>query len=261
MLIIFTSGGGRHRGRAGEFGTSPSRGWFPGRPANERCHQRPRGHRAGRPESRGPALPLRFDRLRPVGAAAVARELPGQSLQPAALVHEACSWLALSNRAWDGRGHFFAAAARAIRRILVGHAHRRRRHRLKRGGRHVRIDLDDAQPAVANTDDLLALDEALRLAAQALGGTNTARPASRLRRLTLAEAMRILGLSKSTADRLLGVCTSMAPRLRSPGEKPAPSRNPRNNDPKKNNDPRQDDTVAGPSHSLGFVGGLVSQSI
>ena len=155
----------------------------------------------GDPKTADQLLPLVYDELRRLAAQRMARELPGQSLQPTALVHEAYLRLvgADPNKAWDGRGHFFAAAAEAMRRILVERA--RRPHRLKRGGRHARVDLDDAQPAVANTDDLLALDEALeKLAAQAPVNAQLVQ----LRvfaGLTLAEAAEILGLSKSTADR------------------------------------------------------------
>ena len=104
------------------------------------------------------------------------------------------------DRPWDGRGHFFAAAAEAMRRILVENA--RRRHRLKRGGHRGRVDLDDAQPAAPETDDdLLALDEALeKLAAK----DPVKAQLVQLRvfaGLTLAEAAEILGLSTSTADR------------------------------------------------------------
>ncbi len=90
------------------------------------------------------------------------REAPGQTLQATALVHEAYLRLVGSqpDRPWDGRGHFFAAAAQAMRRILVENA--RRRHRLKRGGARARVDLDKAQPTAPEADgDLLALDEAL----------------------------------------------------------------------------------------------------
>ena len=155
----------------------------------------------GDPKTADQLLPLVYDELRRLAAQRMARELPGQSLQPTALVHEAYLRLvgADPNKPWDGRGHFFAAAAEAMRRILVERA--RRRHRLKRGGNRVRIDLDDAQPEVANTDDLLALDEALeKLAARAPVNAQLVQ----LRvfaGLTLAEAAEILGLSKSTADR------------------------------------------------------------
>ena len=131
------------------------------------------GHGPGSPTPAEPRparelLPLVYDELRRLAAQRMARESPGQTLQATALVHEA--YLRLvgvdPDRPWDGRGHFFAAAAEAMRRILVENA--RRRHRLKRGGHRGRVDLDAAQPAAPETDDdLLALDEALeKLAAK-----------------------------------------------------------------------------------------------
>jgi RNA polymerase sigma factor (TIGR02999 family) len=161
-------------------------------------------------ESSGPAgpkparelLPLVYDELRRLAAQRMARESPGQTLQATALVHEAYLRLvgADPDKPWDGRGHFFAAAAEAMRRILVENA--RRRHRLKRGGHRSRVDLDAAQPAAPETDDdLLALDEALgKLAAK----DPVKAQLVQLRvfaGLTLAEAAEILGLSTATADR------------------------------------------------------------
>ena len=147
-------------------------------------------------------LPMVYDELRRLAAQRLARESPGQTLQATALVHEAYLRLVGGDpdRPWDGRGHFFAAAAEAMRRILVENA--RRRHRLKRGGRRARVDLDDAQPAAPETDDdLLALDEAL----EKLAAKDPAKAQLVQLRvfagLTLAEAAGILGISTSTADR------------------------------------------------------------
>ena len=147
-------------------------------------------------------LPLVYDELRRLAAQRMARESPGQTLQATALVHEAYLRLVGGNpdRPWEGRGHFFAAAAEAMRRILVENA--RRRHRLKRGGHRGRVDLDAASPAAPETDDdLLALDEALeKLAAK----DPVKAQLVQLRifaGLTLAEAAEILGLSPATADR------------------------------------------------------------
>ena len=113
-------------------------------------------------------LPLVYDELRKLAAQRLAQEKPGQTLQATALVHEAYLRLVDAGRAqhWDSRGHFFAAAAEAMRRILVENA--RRKRSLKRGGGLVRHDLDEVQLAVPELgDDLLALDEALtRLAAK-----------------------------------------------------------------------------------------------
>jgi RNA polymerase sigma factor (TIGR02999 family) len=147
-------------------------------------------------------LPLVYDELRRLAAQRMARESPGQTLQATALVHEAYLRLvgADPDKPWDGRGHFFAAAAEAMRRILVENA--RRRHRLKRGGHRGRVDLDAAQPAAPETDDdLLALDEAL----EKLAAKDPAKAQLVQLRvfagLTLAETAEILGLSISTADR------------------------------------------------------------
>jgi RNA polymerase sigma factor (TIGR02999 family) len=107
-------------------------------------------------------LPLVYDELRKLAAAKIARENPGQTLQATALVHEA--YLRLVNpdqsRQWDGRAHFFAAAAEAMRRILVESA--RRKARLKHGGGLERQPLDDIQqPDVADGLDVIALSDAL----------------------------------------------------------------------------------------------------
>src|SRR5262245_50805125 len=113
-------------------------------------------------------LPLVYDELRRLAAEKLAHERPGRTLQATALVHEAYVRLVDVDRArqWNGRGHFFAAAAEAMRRILVENA--RRKQRVKHGGGRQRLDLDEACPVVQPpSDDLLALDEALtRLAAR-----------------------------------------------------------------------------------------------
>lgn len=106
-------------------------------------------------------LPLVYEELRRLAAVKMANEAPGQTLQPTALVHEA--WLRLvadSDRTWQNRAHFFAAAAEAIRRILVENA--RRKSRLKRGGGLVRLDINGLDLAEAAPDDrVLLIDEAL----------------------------------------------------------------------------------------------------
>ena len=106
-------------------------------------------------------LPLVYVELRRLAARKLAREEPGQTLQATALVHEAYLRLVGGDpdRAWDGRGHFFAAAAEAMRRILVESARRKARH--KRGGDLRRVGLDD-HPAPDPDGDLIALDDALR---------------------------------------------------------------------------------------------------
>ena len=116
---------------------------------------------AGDPKASGELLPLVYDELRRLAAHRLAGEAPGQTLQPTALVHEA--WLKLSgaeDRNWNGREHFFAAAAEAMRRILVDRA--RRRLAAKRGAGQAHLDADDLDiPAPAPDDQLLAVNEAL----------------------------------------------------------------------------------------------------
>jgi RNA polymerase sigma factor (TIGR02999 family) len=162
----------------------------------------PRDRVQGEPKSARELLPLVYDELRRLAAQRLAREAPGQTLQATALVHEAYLRLvgADPDRPWNGRGHFFGAAAQAMRRILVENA--RRRSRAKRGGDRARLDLDAAEPVVPQTDDdLLALDEALEQLAlkdpvkAELVGLHI------FAGLTLSQAAEILGLSSSTADR------------------------------------------------------------
>jgi RNA polymerase sigma factor (TIGR02999 family) len=120
----------------------------------------------GDPHAAEQLLPLVYDELRKLAAAKLAQEKPGQTLQATALVHEAYLRLVGGDSAarWNSRGHFFAAAAEAMRRVLVESA--RRKHRLKHGGMLRRVELADAA-APPPADDVLALDEALsRLAAE-----------------------------------------------------------------------------------------------
>src|SRR5713101_2335428 len=115
----------------------------------------------GDPQAADKLLPLVYEQLRHLAASKMANEAPGQTLQPTALVHEA--WLRLAgneNQKWDGRAHFFAAAAEAMRRILVESA--RRKSRLKHGGELKRVDVDEVElPLPMPDEELLALDEAL----------------------------------------------------------------------------------------------------
>lgn len=146
-------------------------------------------------------LPLVYDELRKLAALKMAHEAAGQTLQPTALVHEA--WLRLigsGQQDWNGRGYFFAAAAEAMRRILVENA--RRKRRLKHGGDWQRVDLTRLDIASAADDDqLLAVDEALdRLAQHCPQGAELIK----LRffaGLPNIEAARLLGLSERTAKR------------------------------------------------------------
>jgi RNA polymerase sigma factor (TIGR02999 family) len=116
----------------------------------------------GDPRASGQLLPLVYDALRRLAAQKLAQEAPGQTLQATALVHEVYLRLVGSEKAqhWDSRGHFFVAAAEAMRRILVERA--RSKGTLKRGGQNRRLDLDQLALAVEDrSDQLLALDEAL----------------------------------------------------------------------------------------------------
>ena len=147
-------------------------------------------------------LPLVYDELRKLAAARLADERPGQTLQTTALVHEAYLRLVGSEQpqGWNGRGHFFAAAAEAMRRILVDQA--RKRRRLKRGGDRQRLDLDALQLCVPEgAFELLALDEALAELAVKHPDKAELVKLRYFAGLTVAEAARVLGVSTSTADR------------------------------------------------------------
>jgi RNA polymerase sigma factor (TIGR02999 family) len=146
-------------------------------------------------------LPLVYEELRRLAAHKMASEAPGQTLQPTALVHEA--WLRLvdsEHQRWEHRAHFFAAAAEAMRRILIDNA--RRKNRVRHGRGLTRVDLDGVDLAVeAEADTLLCVDEALeKLAAE----DRLKAKLVNLRYfagLSIPEAARALGLSESTAKR------------------------------------------------------------
>jgi RNA polymerase sigma factor (TIGR02999 family) len=157
---------------------------------------------AGKPQAAEELLPLVYNELRKLATARLANEKPGQTLQPTALVHEAFVRLVggEAQQAWNSRGHFFSAAAEAMRRILVEQA--RRKRRAKHGGQFQRVDLDSAcavsQP---QSIDLVALDEALtKLAADEPAKAELVK----LRffaGLTMPEAAAALGVSLATAER------------------------------------------------------------
>ena len=157
----------------------------------------------GDPDAAAQLLQLVYDDLRRLAAHRLAHEAPGQTLEPTALVHEAYLRLVgdTPDRHWDGRGHFFAAAAEAMRRILVENA--RRKKALKHGGALVRGELDEAEPlAPEPREDLLALDDALTELATS---DRTAADLVQLRYfggLSVGEAAQILGLSQRNAERL-----------------------------------------------------------
>src|SRR5437762_948601 len=147
-------------------------------------------------------LPLVYDELRKLAAQKLAQEKAGQTLQATALVHEAYLRLvgAGDDQGWDSRGHFFAAAAEAMRRLLIDRA--RQKHAEKRGGAHKRLDIDAVDLATTATpDQLLALDEAL--AKLARGDPAAAR---------LVELRYFAGLSVDEAGKALGVSTATAYR-------------------------------------------------
>ena len=146
-------------------------------------------------------LPLVYEELRKLAAHKMANEVPGQTLQPTALVHEAYLRLVgAKDRQWNSRGHFFAAAAEAMRRILVENA--RRKQRVKHGGAMQRIDLTTLDVAIITHDEhLLAVDEALdKLAARDPLGAQLIK----LRffaGLSNVDAARMLGIPERTAKR------------------------------------------------------------
>jgi RNA polymerase sigma factor (TIGR02999 family) len=158
----------------------------------------------GDPHAAGELLPLVYDELRKLAAHKMAQEAAGQTLQPTALVHEAYLRLvgAVHGSHWDNRGHFFAAAAEAMRRILVENA--RRKGRRKRGGGLTRIDLGAAeQVAVPEVrEDLLALDEALTKLASVDPRAAQLVQVRYFAGLPIPEAAKTVGVSPRTADRL-----------------------------------------------------------
>jgi RNA polymerase sigma factor (TIGR02999 family) len=156
----------------------------------------------GDPHAASRLLPLVYDELRRLAAQRLAHEKPGQTLQPTALVHEAYLRLVGDppGQHWDNCGHFFAAAAEAMRRILIENA--RRKHSQKRGGDRVRVSLADVEPATPEPDlDLLALDEALTRFARTHPTKADLVQLRYFGGLTLAQAAQVLGISPATADR------------------------------------------------------------
>jgi RNA polymerase sigma factor (TIGR02999 family) len=156
----------------------------------------------GDPHAAERLLPLIYDELRRLAATKLAQEKPGQTLEATALVHEAYLRLvgAEKQQRWDSRGHFFAASAEAMRRILVENA--RRKKRSKHGGDRQRVDLDSRISLDPEPDDLVALDRALgRLAIEDA-------PAAELVKLhffaglAIEKAGELLGLSRASAYRL-----------------------------------------------------------
>lgn len=154
----------------------------------------------GDPKAAGELLPLVYEELRKLAACKMAHEAPGQTLQPTALVHEAWLRLAGEDQAWDGRAHFFGAAAEAMRRILIENA--RRKKALRHGAGQAPLDVQQLRIAAPAPDDqMLAIDEALnKLAA-------LDRDKAELVKLrffvgmTIEEAAGVLRISEATAKR------------------------------------------------------------
>lgn len=159
---------------------------------------------AGDPKAAGELLPLVYDELRRMAAQKMSREKSGQTLQPTALVHEAFLRLVGSGEGqkWDGRGHFFAAASTAMRRILIESA--RRRNADKRGGgQMVRRELSDEDAVFGGVDieTLLSLDEALTKLAAEDAGLAKLVELRYFTGLTVDQTSEILGVSPRTTKR------------------------------------------------------------
>ncbi len=153
----------------------------------------------GDPQAAAELLPLVYDQLRRLAVAKLAKEKPGQTLNPTALVHEAYLRL-VGDQQFSGRGHFFAAAAEAIRRILVEQA--RRKNAVKRGPAFQRVDVPlDALTAPAPASELLALNDALDALAEKDPQKAELVKLRYFAGLTADEAAEALGISPSTADR------------------------------------------------------------
>ena len=155
----------------------------------------------GDPQAGAQLLPLVYDELRQLATQRLAQEKAGQTLQATALVHEAYLRLVDTHKAqtWNSRGHFFAAAAEAMRRILIDRA--RHKQTRKAGGGRRRLDLDEMEPALeeGDGDRLLALDEALRQL-----------EAEDPRKAELVKLRFFAGLTAEQAAAALGVSTSTA---------------------------------------------------
>src|SRR5262245_25215700 len=161
----------------------------------------------GEPRAAEQLLPLVYDELRRLAAQKLAQEQPGQTLQETALVHEAYVRLVGSaeeaagrEQHWDGRGHFFAAAAEAMRRILIDRARQKRAQ--KRGGGRQRLDIDARDLATqASPDQLLALDDALAKLARDDPAAAQLVELRYFAGLSVDEAGKVLGMSTATAYR------------------------------------------------------------
>jgi RNA polymerase sigma factor (TIGR02999 family) len=157
--------------------------------------------RRGEPGATEQLLPLVYDELRRLARSRMRSERPGHTLQPTALVHEAYLRLMGSEGAWEGRGHFFAAAAEAMRRILIERARRVRRK--KRGGDWNRVELDDQVSAAGpRVDEVLAVDEALGRLEEKDAQMAAVVKLRYFGGLTVEEIAQALGASPRTVNRL-----------------------------------------------------------
>jgi RNA polymerase sigma factor (TIGR02999 family) len=156
----------------------------------------------GNPHAAEKLLPLVYDELRKLAAQKLLREKPGQTLQATALVHEAYVRLVDVDKEqhWNGRGHFFAAAAEAMRRILIENA--RRKLRIKNGGGQDRIEIELGDlPTRMSSDELIALDEALEKLKQHDSVKAELVTLRYFAGMTIEQAAEILGISRVTAHR------------------------------------------------------------
>jgi len=158
---------------------------------------------SGDPAAAEQLLPLVYDELRKLAAHRLTQEKPGQTLQATALVHDAYIRLVDVEKAqhWDSRGHFFGAAAEAMRRILVDNAHRK--NALKRGGNRKRVELSDVDPAIRPPeDDIIALNEALDQLAKVEPKTAELVKLRYFAGLTNKQSAELLEISPRNADSL-----------------------------------------------------------
>jgi RNA polymerase sigma factor (TIGR02999 family) len=170
-------------------------------------------------------LPLVYNELRKLAMQKLAQEKPGQTLQATALVHEAYLRLVDVKQAqhWNSRGHFFAAAAEAMRRILVNRA--RDNKRLKRGGGWKRVDLDRvAVVDDASDEDVIALDDALAALGREYPACAELVKLRFFAGLTLADAAAALGLARRTADRTWAYARAWLYDALKPPDEPLPKK-------------------------------------
>ena len=156
----------------------------------------------GEPTASEKLLPIVYEELRKLARARLSKEKPGQTLQPTMLVHEAYLRLVDNDQAqkWNSRGHFFGAAAEAMRRILVENA--RRKQSLKRGGQARHLELDPALAAIENPfEDLLDLDQAMTRLEQEWPKNAQLVKLRYFAGLTIPEASKAMGISTATAER------------------------------------------------------------